>query len=61
MSFAIVLPMIDPVALNLGPISVKWYGLAYMVSLLLGWAYTRYLSANQGLWARQVADQGGTI
>ncbi len=50
MSFAIILPMIDPVALNLGPISVKWYGLAYMVSLLLGWAYTRYLSGNQRLW-----------
>ena len=50
MSFAIILPVIDPVALNLGPVSVKWYGLAYMVSLLLGWAYTRHLSGKQSLW-----------
>ena len=50
MSFAIILPVIDPVALNLGPVSVKWYGLAYMVSLLLGWAYARHLSGKQSLW-----------
>jgi len=50
MSFIIILPVIDPVALELGPISVKWYGLAYMVSLLLGWAYARSLAGNQALW-----------
>lgn len=50
MSFAIILPVIDPVALNLGPVTVKWYGLAYMVSLLLGWAYTRHLAGKVSLW-----------
>ncbi len=50
MSFAIILPVIDPVALHLGPVAVRWYGLAYMFSLLLGWVYTRRLAGNQRLW-----------
>lgn len=50
MSFIIALPVFDPVAFNLGPVSIKWYGLAYMVSLLLGWAYSRSLAGNQRLW-----------
>jgi phosphatidylglycerol:prolipoprotein diacylglycerol transferase len=50
MSLSIILPVLDPVALDLGPVTIKWYGLAYMVSLLLGWAYTRSLAGNQRLW-----------
>ena len=50
MSFAIILPVIDPIALDLHYVQVRWYGLAYMVSLLLGWAYTRRLAGNQSLW-----------
>ncbi len=50
MSFAIILPVLDPVALNVGPLSVKWYGLAYMFSLLFGWFYCRYLAEKQALW-----------
>ena len=38
---AIPFPEIDPVALRLGPLSVKWYGLAYMAGLLLGWLYVK--------------------
>ncbi|MEQ1789267.1 MAG: prolipoprotein diacylglyceryl transferase [Rickettsiales bacterium] len=30
-------PNIDPVALELGFISVRWYSLAYMAGILLGW------------------------
>jgi phosphatidylglycerol:prolipoprotein diacylglycerol transferase len=50
MSFAITLPIVDPVALNLGPLSIKWYGLSYMVGLLLGWYYARSLAAKHRLW-----------
>lgn len=44
-------PDIDPVALHLGPVSVKWYGLSYMAGLLLGWWYIRNLVSTPRLWA----------
>ncbi len=47
---AIPFPNIDPVALHLGPVSVKWYGLAYMAGLLLGWLYIRRLLRTPELW-----------
>src|SRR5258708_1174992 len=37
---AIPYPSIDPVALQLGPVAVRWYGLAYVAGLIVGWRYT---------------------
>ena len=34
-------PVIDPVAFSLGPLSVRWYALAYMAGLILGWYLLR--------------------
>src|SRR6187200_344495 len=48
---AIPYPVIDPVALQLGPLSVKWYGLAYIAGLLLGWLYIKRLLDQRPLWA----------
>lgn len=48
--FAISFPKIDPVAIALGPFVVKWYGLAYMAGLLLGWLYIRHLLTSTSLW-----------
>jgi phosphatidylglycerol:prolipoprotein diacylglycerol transferase len=36
-------PNFDPVLLHLGPISIRWYALAYIVSLILGWRIMRRL------------------
>ena len=47
---AIPYPNIDPVAFSLGPLSVKWYGLAYMAGLLLGWWYVKRLVTTDRLW-----------
>ena len=30
-------PNIDPVALHLGPVAIRWYSLAYITGILLGW------------------------
>ncbi|MEE8308803.1 MAG: prolipoprotein diacylglyceryl transferase [Hyphomicrobium sp.] len=41
----------DPVAVQIGPIAIKWYGLAYLAGLLLGWLYIRRLLSQTKLWA----------
>lgn len=48
---AIPYPEINPVAIPLGPFSVKWYGLAYIAGLALGWLYIRRLLGQNHLWA----------
>jgi phosphatidylglycerol---prolipoprotein diacylglyceryl transferase len=50
-SLVIPYPKFDPIALKLGPIWIRWYGLSYVVGLLLGWFYVRRLVANRRLWA----------
>ncbi len=48
--FAIPFPIIDPVALSIGPLSLKWYGLAYVAGLLGGWLYARWLVQRDAMW-----------
>lgn len=50
---ALPFPDIDPVALAIGPVAIRWYALAYLAAFLLGWAYARYLvKFYQGLEPR---------
>ncbi|HXG79264.1 MAG TPA: prolipoprotein diacylglyceryl transferase family protein, partial [Methyloceanibacter sp.] len=49
--FVLPYPVIDPVAFEIGPFAVRWYGLAYMAGILLGWLYGRRLVARTDLWA----------
>lgn len=47
----------DPVAFSLGPLSVKWYGIAYVVGFLVGWRLALwYVKRNPVLSRRQVED-----
>ena len=50
MPFVIAFPAIDPVAFEIGPVAVRWYGLAYMAGLLIGWLYIRAMLKNKRLW-----------
>ncbi|MFD2185081.1 prolipoprotein diacylglyceryl transferase [Rhodoplanes azumiensis] len=43
-------PRIDPVLVSLGPFAIRWYALAYIVGILLGWVYARALIRNEKLW-----------
>ncbi len=47
---ALTFPQFDPIALQIGPLAVRWYGLAYMAGLLLGWVYVRRLVSAEPLW-----------
>jgi phosphatidylglycerol:prolipoprotein diacylglycerol transferase len=42
-------PPIDPIAFRLGPLAVRWYGLAYMVAFLAGWLILKWLDERWGL------------
>lgn len=48
---ALPFPNVDPVAVQLGPLAIHWYGLGYVVGILTGWWYARRLLANARLWA----------
>ncbi len=43
-------PNIDPVLLHIGPIAIRWYALAYVAGILLGWRYAVSLTRKAGLW-----------
>lgn len=40
MLFAIPFPAIDPVLVQVGPFAVRWYALAYIAGIIIGWRYT---------------------
>jgi phosphatidylglycerol:prolipoprotein diacylglycerol transferase len=48
--FVLPYPVIDPVAIEFGPVAVRWYGLAYMSGILCGWLYARRLVSRADLW-----------
>lgn len=43
MTFVIPYPIIDPVLFEIGPFAIRWYALAYVAGLLLGWWYARWM------------------
>jgi phosphatidylglycerol:prolipoprotein diacylglycerol transferase len=43
-------PVFDPVAVWLGPFAIRWYALAYITGIVLGWLYARALLKNERLW-----------
>ncbi len=49
-TFALPFPAIDPVIFAVGPFAVRWYALAYIFGLLLGWQVARTLVSRPALW-----------
>src|SRR5918995_3402457 len=47
---ALPFPVIDPVLIQIGPFAIRWYALAYIVGILLGWLYARALIRSESLW-----------
>jgi len=43
--YALPFPAFDPVLIQVGPLAIRWYALAYIAGILLGWAYVRRLAA----------------
>jgi phosphatidylglycerol:prolipoprotein diacylglycerol transferase len=43
-------PAFDPILIAVGPFAVRWYALAYIVGILLGWLYARALIRTEKYW-----------
>lgn len=58
MSAMLTYPAIDPVALQLGPLAIHWYGLTYLIGILGGWALGRHRARRPDtpLTPEQVGD-----
>ncbi|BDV33204.1 prolipoprotein diacylglyceryl transferase [Methylocystis iwaonis] len=49
--FLLPFPIVDPVAVHLGPLPIRWYALAYIGGFIFGWMGLRALVSNERLWA----------
>jgi phosphatidylglycerol---prolipoprotein diacylglyceryl transferase len=58
---ALAFPDIDPVIVQLGPVAIRWYSLAYIVGIILGWLYAKRLVANDRLWGRPAPVSGADL
>ena len=48
--FALPFPAIDPVLVEIGPLAIRWYALAYIGGLFFGWWHAGRLMRNDALW-----------
>ena len=48
--FVIPYPQFDPVLISIGPFAIRWYALAYIGGILLGWVYARAIIKKPQLW-----------
>lgn len=44
-------PDIDPILLQIGPFALRWYALAYVAGIALGWWYAARLIRTERLWS----------
>src|SRR5215470_10871144 len=49
-TLAIPFPEFSPVLVQIGPLAIRWYALAYIVGILLGWLYARMLIRTERFW-----------
>jgi phosphatidylglycerol---prolipoprotein diacylglyceryl transferase len=43
-------PAINPILISIGPFSVRWYALAYIVGIIAGWFYARAIISSERFW-----------
>ncbi len=43
-------PKFKPIAIEIGPFAIRWYALAYIAGIVIGWLYARSLVKKERLW-----------
>ncbi|MEQ9640196.1 MAG: prolipoprotein diacylglyceryl transferase [Alphaproteobacteria bacterium] len=58
MPAVIPFPQIDPILIEIGPLAIRWYALAYLAGLIGGWRYVQWLNrhAPKAMTPAQVDD-----
>lgn len=52
---AFIFPQIDPVALSIGPVDIRWYALSYLAGFLIGlWAIKKFIRKYPSSYMRDV-------
>ena len=49
-TLALPFPVIDPIAIELGPFAVRWYALAYIAGIMLGWRSALWLARRNPVY-----------
>jgi phosphatidylglycerol---prolipoprotein diacylglyceryl transferase len=50
-------PNIDPIAIQLGPVAIRWYGLMYIIGFAIAWLLARHRAKQPGSsWTAQQID-----
>lgn len=50
-------PIIDPIAVEIGPLAIRWYGISYIVGIALAWLLLRWRARSRQNWNDdQVSD-----
>jgi len=52
-----IAPHIDPVALQIGPLAIHWYGLMYVAGFFLAWYLVRRQLMTQDAWNQTVTSE----
>lgn len=59
--FVIAFPQIDPVLIAFGPFAIRWYALAYLAGLIIGWRLAFMIAARQTLWGERTPPSAEAI
>ncbi|MFM8377072.1 MAG: prolipoprotein diacylglyceryl transferase [Phenylobacterium sp.] len=43
-------PQMDPVLIQIGPLAIRWYALAYIIGILAAWRYAGSMVGRPALW-----------
>ncbi len=54
-------PAINPVLVQWGPLAIRWYALAYIAGLVLGWLLIRGIVSNDRYWGVQKRPSADSI
>jgi phosphatidylglycerol---prolipoprotein diacylglyceryl transferase len=50
-------PNIDPIAIQLGPVAIRWYGLMYIIGFAIAWFLARHRARSSRAPAGPATDR----